>query len=126
MTPDKGELDSLALEFLEIIRSVINWRELPEDIRKERWKVLAKRIMASSGEDLQEFLQNVVRGIAGDEFIASRELGGKLEDLLKKIENQDNEKKLIGYSKARAIPLVIRLLARTSEREEPEKKEEGE
>jgi len=126
MAVDARELDGLALEFLEIIESAINWGKLPEGVQKEKWKVLAKRIMASSGEDLQEFLQNVVRGVAGDEFISSRELGGKLEGLLKKIGGRDNEKKLIGYSKARAIPLVIRLLAKTPERKEAEKKEGGE
>ncbi len=125
---NKSEIDELALEFLKLIHDVIPWREVPEDVRREKWRVLAKRVMASSGEDLQEFMHNVVRGVAGEVFYVKRStstegsearlLGKELEELLKKIHEKQTEKELLAYVKSRAIPLVIRLSARLGEREE--------
>jgi len=125
---NKSKLDELALEFLKLIHDIIPWREVPEDVRREKWRVLAKRVMASSGEDLQEFMHNVVRGVAGDTFYvkrgtstegsAARLLGKELEELLKKVHEKQIEKELQAYVKTRAIPLVIRLSARLGEREE--------
>lgn len=129
---NKSKIDELALEFLKLVHDVIPWREVPEDVRREKWRVLAKRVMASSGEDLQEFMHNVVRGVAGDIFYVKRDtstekstkkdektrlLGKELEELLKKIHESGDEKKLLAYVKSRAIPLVIRLSARLGEKE---------
>ena len=125
---NKSEIDKLALEFLKLVHDVIPWREVPEDVRREKWRVLAKRVMASSGEDLQEFMHNVVRGVAGEVFYVKRGastegsetrlLGKELEKLLKKVHEKQTEKELLAYVKSRAIPLVIRLSARLGEREE--------
>jgi len=125
---NKSELDELALEFLKLIHDVIPWRDVPEDVRREKWRVLAKRVMASGGEDLQEFMHNVVRGVAGDIFYVKRGtsteggkarlLGKELEELLKKVHEKQSEKELLAYVKSRAIPLVIRLSARLGEEEE--------
>lgn len=103
---------------------------MPDEVRTDKWRVLARRLMASGGEDLQEFLHNVVRAVAGDAFYIGRSpgragegrrsLGEELEEFLKRVnEMQDKElqRKLIAYIKARAIPLVIRLSAQVSERE---------
>ena len=124
----KSELDELALEFLKLVHDVIPWREVPEDVRREKWRVLAKRVMASSGEDLQEFMHNVVRGVAGEVFYVkrggstkgseTRPLGKELEELLKKVREKQTEKELLAYVKSRAMPLVIRLSARLKEEEE--------
>lgn len=125
---NKSELDELALEFLKLVHDVIPWRDVPEDVRREKWRVLAKRVMASSGEDLQELMHNVVRGVAGDIFYVKRGtstegdkarlLGKELEELLKKVHEKQSEKELLAYVKSRAIPLVIRLSARLGEEEE--------
>jgi len=124
---NKFELDELALEFLELVCNVIPWREVPEEVRREKWRILAKRVMASSGEDLQEFMHNIVRGIAGEIFYIKRgtstkegevRLGRELEELLNKVREKQIEKQLLAYIKSRAIPLVIRLSARLGEREE--------
>ena len=124
---DKSKLDELALEFLRLIHDIIPWKDVPEDVRREKWRVLAKRIMASSGDDVQEFLHNVVRGVAGDIFYVKRSvrgkdeirfLGSELEEFLKKINEENVGKKLIAYIKSRAIPLVVRLSAIIPEREE--------
>ena len=125
---NKSELDELALEFLRLIHDVIPWREVPEDVRRDKWRVLAKRVMASSGEDLQEFMHNVVRGVAGDVFYVKRSanteggemrfLGKELEELLNMIREKHVEKELLTYVKSRAIPLVIRLSAILGEKEE--------
>ena len=121
--------DKLALEFLRVLHDIIPWREVLDDIRRNKWRVLAKRLMASSGEDLQEFLHNVVRGVAGEIFYVKRNVGKKderalgkeLEDLLGKVSDGETQKKLITYIRARAIPLIIRLSAIL-----PESEEEGE
>ncbi len=124
---DKSKLDELALEFLRLIHDIIPWRDVPEDVRREKWRVLAKRVMASSGNDAQEFLHNVVRGVAGNIFYVKRSvrekdeirlLGNELEEFLKKVDERDTEKELITYIKYRAIPLVVRLSAIIPEREE--------
>lgn len=125
---DRSELDKLALEFLKLIHDVIPWGDFPEDVRRDKWRVLAKRVMASSGEDLQEFIHNVVRGVAGDSFYVKRSagtggngtrlLGKELEELLNKIRGENVEKELLAYVKSRAIPLVIRLSAKLGKEEE--------
>jgi len=124
---DKSKLDELALEFLRLIHDIIPWRDVPEDVRREKWRVLAKRVMASSGDDAQEFLHNVVRGVASDIFYVKRSVGGKdevrllgneLEEFLKKVDERDVGKELIAYIKSRTIPLVVRLSAIIPEREE--------
>jgi len=127
VSEDKSRLDELALEFLRLIHDIIPWRDVPEDVRREKWRVLAKRVMASSGDDAQEFLHNVVRGVAGDIFYVKRSvrekdeirlLGNELKKFLKKVDDRDIEKELIAYIKSRAIPLVVRLSAIIPEREE--------
>ncbi len=127
VSEDKSRLDELALEFLRLIHDIIPWRDVPEDVRREKWRVLAKRVMASSGDDAQEFLHNVVRGVAGDIFYVKRSvrekdeirlLGNELEKFLKKVDDRDIEKELIAYIKSRAIPLIVRLSAIIPEREE--------
>ena len=127
VSEDKSKLDELALEFLRLIHDIIPWRDVPEDVRREKWRVLAKRIMASSGDDVQEFLHNVVRGVAGDIFYVKRSvegkgeirlLGNELKEFLKKVNERDAGKELIAYIKSRAIPLVVRLSAIIPEREE--------
>lgn len=126
---DTSDIDKLALEYLRLLHDIIPWREVPDEVRRDKWRVLAKRLMASGGEDLQEFLHNVVRAVAGDIFYVKRNvgkeseriLGKELDDLLNKIQDKELQKKLIAYIKARAIPLVIRLSAIL-----PESEEEGE
>jgi hypothetical protein len=128
VSDDRSKLDELALEFLKLIHDVIPWRDVPEDVKRDKWRVLAKRVMASSGEDLQEFIHNVVRGVAGDVFYVKRSaktegnkirlLGKELEELLNKIREKNVEKELLAYVKSRAIPLVIRLSAKLGEKEE--------
>ena len=126
---DTSDIDKLALEYLRLLHDIIPWREVPDEVRRDKWRVLAKRLMASGGEDLQEFLHNVVRAVAGDIFYVKRNvgkeseriLGKELDDLLNKVQDKELQKKLIAYIKARAIPLVIRLSAIL-----PESEEEGE
>ncbi len=128
VSDDRSELDELAIELLRLIHDVIPWREVPEDVKRDKWRVLAKRIMASSGEDLQEFMHNVVRGVAGDIFYVKRRassegnemrlLGKELEEFLNKTHEKNVEKELLAYVKSRAIPLVIRLSAKLGEKEE--------
>lgn len=128
VSDDRSELDELAIELLRLIHDVIPWREVPEDVKRDKWRVLAKRVMASSGEDLQEFMHNVVRGVAGDIFYVKRRassegnemrlLGKELEEFLNKIREKNVEKELLAYVKSRAIPLVIRLSAKLGEKEE--------
>lgn len=126
---DTSDIDKLALEYLRLLHDIIPWREVPDEVRRDKWRVLAKRLMASGGEDLQEFLHNVVRAVAGDIFYVKRNvgkeseriLGKELNDLLNKVQDKELQKKLIAYIKARAIPLVIRLSAIL-----PESEEEGE
>ena len=128
VSDDRSELDEVAIELLRLIHDVIPWREVPEDVKRDKWRVLAKRVMASSGEDLQEFMHNVVRGVAGDIFYVKRRvssegnemrvLGKELEEFLNKIREKNVEKELLAYVKSRAIPLVIRLSAKLGEKEE--------
>lgn len=128
VSDNKSKIDELALEFLKLVHDIIPWRDVPEDVRREKWRVLAKRVMASSGEDLQEFMHNVLRGVAGDLFYVKRDtsteggearfLGKEFDELLRKVHEKQTEKELLAYVKSRAIPLVIRLSARLGEREE--------
>jgi len=124
------DLDSLAIEFLKLVNDIIPWRDLPDELRQDKWRILAKRVMASNGDDIQEFLHNIVKSIAGDSFYVTRtekregggtgveerrRLGGELENYLKKVKGIGKEKELIDYIKSRAIPLVIRLSAEGGE-----------
>jgi len=102
---DTSDIDKLALEYLRLLHDIIPWREVPDEVRRDKWRVLAKRLMASGGEDLQEFLHNVVRAVAGDIFYVKRNvgkeseriLGKELDDLLNKVQDKELQKKLIAY-----------------------------
>mgnify|MGYP000343479931 CR=1 FL=1 len=134
------DLDSLAIEFLKLVNDIIPWRDLSSEIRQDKWRILAKRVMASSGDDIQEFLHNIIKSIAGDSFYVTRSerkkkkekggeekegeekegeerrrLGKELEEYLKKVKSIGKEKELIDYIKSRAIPLIIRLSAEEGE-----------
>ena len=132
---------------MKLIYDAIPWGELPKKVYRDRWRVLARRLMASGGDDLQEFLHNVVRAVAGDAFYVTRssnagsgtegrpvnaaqqakaateggesrrKLGEELEEFLKKVPDRELQKKIIAYIKDRAIPLVIRLSAQVLEKE---------
>ncbi len=126
VSDNKSELDKLAIEVLKLIHDIIPWGEVPEDVRREKWRILARRVMASNAEDLQELINYVVRDIAGDIFYVKREreakvLGVEIENLLGKVREKQNEKELLAYLKPRAIPLVIRLSARYKEIEKEER-----
>jgi len=103
--------DEDAKTLISIIDSMVNWADRAFDaIRLDKWKILAKRIMAGSGADIQEFIHNVVRDIAGDKVHLSRDVGKKINDLLERL-SQEEQQELIKYVKRRAYPLVVRLIA---------------
>lgn len=114
-------IDGLSLKLLETIYEIVPWSEIGITGR-DKWRVLAKRVMVAKGEDFQEFLHNVVREIAGDRFYytTTKEgnivyLGREIEELAKEADTQDTQKKVIEYLKSRAIPLVIRLSAKLAQ-----------
>ena len=124
VSENNQDLDSLAIEFLKLVNDIIRWGDLPDEVRRDKWRILAKRVMASSGDDIQEFLHNIIKSIAGDSFYVTRgeegekerrRLGKELEEYLKKVKSVSKEKELIDYIKSRAIPLVIRLSAERGE-----------
>jgi len=118
---NSSKIDELSLKLLEIIYEIVPWGEIGITGR-DKWRVLAKRVMVAKGEDFQEFLHNVVREIAGDRFYytTTKEgniiyLGREIEELTKEADTQDIQKKVIEYLKSRAIPLVIRLSAKLAQ-----------
>lgn len=66
--------------------------------------------MAASGSDLQEFIHNVTKDIAGDKVTMSEEIGRKIENLLKQTGTIEQQIELLKYVKRRAYPLVIRYM----------------
>ncbi|WP_448579738.1 hypothetical protein [Thermosphaera sp.] len=129
VSENNQDADPLAIEFLRLVNDITPWYDLPDEVKQDKWKILAKRVMASSGDDIQEFLHNIIKSIAGDSFYVSRGKGGKekgkgeerrllgkdLEEYLKKVKSIGKEKELIDYIKSRAIPLIIRLSAKEGE-----------
>lgn len=112
-----GIRDEDAKELIDIIDSMVNWADRAFDaIRRDKWKILARRLMAGSGADLQEFVQNVVRDIAGDKIIISKDVGSRINKLLERL-SQEDQQELIKYVKRRAYPLVVRLAAERSREE---------
>lgn len=110
-------LDELARRLLRVVDSMVLWGDpsIPDDVRKNKWQIMAKRLMAASGADLQEFIQNVVRDIAGDKVRTSRELGQEISDLLLMARKAGGDSRLIRYVKRRAFPLVLRYMASAGE-----------
>lgn len=107
-----SELDEFALQLICIMDNMVAWAELPEDIRINKWRIIAKRVMAASGADLQEFIHNVVRDIAGDKVKMSKELGDKVNKLKSNIKN---DLELIRYVKRRTFPLIVSYMVRQGE-----------
>ena len=106
-----GISDGDAKRLIEIIDNMVNWADRAFNaIRMDKWKILAKRIMAGSGTDIQEFVHNVVRDIAGDKVLLSKSVGDAINDLLTRL-SQEEQLELIRYVKRRAYPLVVRLVA---------------
>jgi|GEM_PF-3066881 len=100
VSENNQDLDSLAIEFLRLINDIIPWRDLPNEVKRDKWRILAKRVMASSGGDIQEFLHNIVKSIAGDSFYVTRgeegkeercRLGERLEEYLKEVKKEEGK-----------------------------------
>jgi len=109
--------DEDAKEPIDIIDSMVNWADRAFDaIRRDKWKILAKRLMAGSGADLQEFIHNVVRDIAGDKVLLSKDVGRRINVLLERLD-QEQQQELIKYVKRRTYPLVVRLVAEKAREE---------
>jgi len=106
-----SSIDELGLLLIGIIDNMVRWGDpsIPDEMRRNKWQILAKRVMAASGEDLQQFIHNVVWDIASDKVIMSRELGERINSLIEKV--GDRESELIRYVKRRAFPLVVRYMA---------------
>jgi len=112
-----SEMEENALLLIEIIDKMVAWADPAFDaIRRDKWKIMARRIMAGSGADLDEFIHNVVRDIAGDKVIMSDDLGKKIQALHEKLGQKQQD--LIRFVKRRAYPLVVRYMAIRSERGE--------
>jgi len=110
----EGINDENAMELIEVIDNMVNWADRAFDaIRIDKWKILAKRLMAGHGTDLQEFIHNVVRDIAGDKVLLSKDAGAKIDSLVKRF-SREQQLELIKYVKRRAYPLVVRLVAEKS------------
>ena len=115
------DLDDAAFKVLEITEQLIGWgiKGFPDELRRSKWQLLAKRLQSAQGSDLQEFIHNVVKDIAGDRyFLPRKEKGNELSQLLSRFKGKIGaEKELIRYIRARAYPLVVRYAAGAREEE---------
>ncbi len=84
-------------KFLEILDEIIAWNELPDEIVERKREILSKVISKAYGDDIQEFLHNIVKTIAGDKFNANPYIGKKLNEYLKEVKGR--EKEVIEYIK---------------------------
>ena len=87
------QIQDQVTDLLEMIDNLIDWKNIPEQVRKKKYSIYSKRIAAISRnvENLDSFVENLLKDIAGDQLFVTREKANKLLEKLKNIRVNENE-----------------------------------
>ena len=93
------EIQNQVIDLLVTIDNLIDWQSFPEKIRKKKYSIYSKRIAAISRnvENLNSFVENLLKDIAGDHLFVTRE---KANNVIEKLKNaKTNENEILDYIK---------------------------
>jgi len=99
----------IALEVIDIMVGFINMRDMPDMVRMQLPKIVAKIIPRCAGaEDLQEFINRFVvewQNVYPNSVVMKRKVGQKLNKLLKAVQGRDEE--IMRLLVRQAYPLCV-------------------
>jgi len=109
------EVQKIVVDLLEAIDSLV---DLPNKVRKKKYSIYAKRVAAVSknSKNLEDFVENLLKDIAGDQLIVNRAKSDKLREILDIAKK--NEKEILEYLKKYPVLSVVLLGSRRYEIEE--------
>jgi hypothetical protein len=93
------DVQAIVTDLLEAIDGLVDWTKIPKDVRIRKYSIYAKRVAAVSRsvKNLDAFVENLLRDVAGDQLFVSREKANILLERLKSAEK--NEKDVLDYLK---------------------------
>ena len=91
---EKENEEKLVVDLLSAVDALVEWGEAT---RIKKYSIMAKRmaIVSRSSKSVEDFVENLLRQIAGDSLLVSREKATKLSEALKNAKK--NEKQVLEY-----------------------------
>ncbi|MEM4726583.1 MAG: hypothetical protein QXG63_06555 [Nitrososphaerales archaeon] len=92
-------VEALAARLLQAADGLIDWREIPEEVRRKKYSIVAKRVagIVRSAKSLDGFLERFLKEIAGDTLFISREKAKAFKDLIEEIKAEGRENDVLDY-----------------------------
>jgi len=109
------EVQKIVVDLLEAIDSLV---DLPNKVRKKKYSIYAKRVAAvsKSSKNLEDFVESLLKDIAGDQLNVTRAKSDKLHEILDNAEK--NEEEILNYLRKYPVLSVVLLGSRKYEEEE--------
>jgi hypothetical protein len=110
-----ADVQTRITDLLEAIDDLVDWAKIPDNVKKRKYSIYAKRVAAvsRSAKTLDAFVENLLRDVAGDQLFVSREKANTLLEGLKSA--RENEKDVLDYLKRYPFLSVVLLGSRRHE-----------
>lgn len=111
-------VETLAAQLLQAVDGLIDWRAIPEDVRRKKYSIVSKRVagIAKSAKSLDEFLERFLKELAGDALFVSRDKAKQLKDILDQVKaDKKCEEEVLQYIKRHPYLSVVAYAARIEE-----------
>ena len=117
------EVQHQVVDLLEAIDNLVDWKALRKVIKK-KYSIYSKRVAAVSrnSKHLEDFVESLLKDIAGDQLFVTREKSDKLRETLNKA--KENEEEVLNYLKKYPYLSVVLLGSRRYEKSDEEEPNE--
>lgn len=106
---DNKSIETLVAQLLRAVDGLIDWGAIPEDVRRKKYSIVAKRVdgIARSARTLDEFLERLLKEIAGDALFISGDKAQAFIDARQEVKSSGLERELLQYIKKHPYLSVI-------------------
>jgi len=113
-------IEEIIVDLFDAVDNMIDWNSMPDDVRKNKYSIMAKRIasISKSVKSVYELVERILKEIAGDAIFLTKDKALKLKNTLEMI--KQDEKRALEYIKG--FPYLSVILYAASVREISEKK----
>ena len=112
--------EEIIVELFDAVDSIIDWNSMPDDVRRNKYSIMAKRVasISKSVKSVYELVERILKELAGDAIFLTKDKAAKLKNTLEMI--KQDEKEVLEYIKG--FPYLSVVLYAASVREVSEKK----
>ncbi len=85
---DSNQVREIVVELLGAISRLVDWSKVSDKVKNEWNSILAKRVamVSRSAKNIEEFVEKLLKEIAGDAVFLSRDRAKNLKDVIENIE----------------------------------------